>query len=322
MDFSTRRSSRAALRALLLLGSTALVVAAATPAAYAQDYTNIAASGRVTAPDGAPIANAEVKITSSDRGISRVATTDSSGAYTIPQLTPGNYDVSITADGFSVYTERNVALTRETGGANSFHLVPVAQGAAQDGDIVVTGSRQRVADFQDTTVGSTINLASLTQRVPIGRSLRDVMLLTPGTVQGSSPSNGGFANQVSIAGAAFTENAFYVNGLNVTDFVSGGQPTEVPFDFYQTVEVKTGGAPAEFGRATGGYVVATTKSGSNEYHASFTGISEPDALRAGAPRDSHDRLCTRARQPAGSDLPGERTDHQGSPVHLRPLQFP
>ena len=290
----TRLSSRASLRALLMLGSAASVATMAAPPASAQDYTNIAASGRVTSVDGAPIANAQVKITSSDKGVSRSATTDDSGAFTIPQLTPGNYDVTVTADGFIAYTEGGIALTRETGGANSFRLVP----AGQNGDIVVTGTRQRVADFQDTTVGSTINLASIVERVPIGRSLRDVMLLTPGTVQGSSPSNGGFANQVSIAGAAFTENAFYINGLNVTDFVSGGQPTEVPFDFYQTVEVKTGGAPAEFGRATGGYVVATTKSGSNEYHASVTGIWEPDDLRGNAPstRTTDYRHATASRK--------------------------
>lgn len=290
----TRLSSRAALRALLMLSSTASAIVTITIPACAQDYTNIAASGRVTAQDGTPIANAQVKITSSDKGVSRTVMTDGEGAYTFPQLAPGNYDVVVTAQGFAAYTERSIALTRETGGANSFRLVPASQG----GDIVVTGSRQRVADFQDTTVGSTINLASLTQRVPIGRSLRDVMLLTPGTVQGSSPSNGGFANQVSIAGAAFTENAFYINGLNVTDFVSGGQPTEVPFDFYQTVEVKTGGAPAEFGRATGGYVVATTKSGSNEYHASVTGIWEPDDLRNSSPstRTTDYRHATGSRQ--------------------------
>jgi outer membrane receptor protein involved in Fe transport len=276
---SKRRSSRAVLRALLMLGSTTSAVLAGTTLVHAQDYTNIAASGRVTAEDGTPIAGAAVKITSSDKGVSRTVVTDATGGYTIPQLTPGNYDFTVTAQGFGTYDERGIALTRETGGANSFRLVP----AAQDGEIVVTGSRQRVADFQDTTVGSTIDLGSLNQRVPIGRTLRDVMLLTPGTVQGSSPSNGGFANQVSIAGAAFTENAFYINGLNVTDFVSGGQPTEVPFDFYQSVEVKTGGAPAEFGRATGGYVVATTKSGSNDYHASVTGIWEPDDLRDSAP---------------------------------------
>ncbi|WP_267396744.1 MULTISPECIES: carboxypeptidase regulatory-like domain-containing protein [unclassified Sphingomonas] len=297
MPRSTRLSARAAARLLLMLSSTAAVsvVLAAAPAS-AQDYTNIAASGRVTAQDGQGIADAEVKITSSDKGVSRTVTTNAAGAYTIPQLAPGNYDVTITAAGFAPYIEAGIALTRETGGANSFRLAPASQAT----DIVVKGSRQRVADFQDTTVGSTINLASLTQRVPIGQSLRDVMLLTPGTVQGSSPSNGGFASQVSIAGAAFTENAFYINGLNVTDFVSGGQPTEVPFDFYETVEVKTGGAPAEFGRATGGYVVATTKSGSNEYHASVTGIWEPDALRDSSPstRTTDYRHATASRQEA------------------------
>jgi outer membrane receptor protein involved in Fe transport len=276
---STRLSSRAAVRALLMLGATTLAVATATAPACAQDYTNIAASGRVTAEDGTPVAGAEVRVTSSDRGITRTATTNAAGDYTIPQLTPGSYDFTVSADAYASYTERGIALTRESGGANSFRLVA----AGGSGDVVVMGSRQRVADFQDTTVGSSIDIGSLNQRVPIGRTLRDVMLLTPGTVQGSSPSNGSFANQVSISGASFTENAFYINGLNVTDFVSGGQPTEVPFDFYQTVEVKTGGAPAEFGRATGGYVIATTKSGSNEYHASVTGIWEPDDLRNSAP---------------------------------------
>lgn len=292
----TRLSSRAAVRVLLMLSSTASAIVVNTIPAAAQDYQNIAASGRVTAEDGTPIAAAQVIITSSDKGVTRTATTVSTGAYTIPQLAPGNYDVSVTAQGFTTYTERSIALTRETGGANSFRLVSVSQ----TGDIVVTGSRQRVADFQDTTVGSTIDLGSLTQRVPIGRTLRDVILLTPGAVQGSSPSNGGFANQVSISGAAFTENAFYINGLNVTDFVSGGQPTEVPFDFYETVEVKTGGAPAEFGRATGGYVVATTKSGSNEYHASMTGIWEPEDLRNASPstRTTDYRNATASRQEA------------------------
>jgi outer membrane receptor protein involved in Fe transport len=273
-----RLSSCAAARALLMLGSALPAAILVVQPASAQDYTNIAASGRVTGDDGNPIAGATVKITSSDRGVGQTVTTDRDGTYTIPQIAPGNYDFAISAEGFQPYSEARVALTKESGGANSFRLVKHS-----GNEIVVTGSRQRTADFQDTTVGSTINVASLTQRVPLGRSLRDVMLLTPGTVQGSSGSNGSFSNQVSIAGAAFTENAFFINGLNVTDFVSGGQPTEVPFDFYQTVEVKTGGAPAEFGRATGGYVVATTKSGSNQYHASVTGIWEPEALRDGSP---------------------------------------
>ncbi|WP_242136937.1 carboxypeptidase regulatory-like domain-containing protein [Sphingomonas sp. TREG-RG-20F-R18-01] len=294
MNRSTRFSRAVVVRALLMLGTSVVGGVTCAQPALAQDYTNIAASGRVNGGDGVPIANAEVKITSSDRGISRSVTTNDSGAYTIPQLAPGNYDFAVTAPGFAPYSEKNVALTRGTGGANSFTLTPTAEA----GDIVVTGRRQRVSDFQDTTTGAVIDLASLQNRVPVGRTLRDVMLLTPGAVQGSSGANGGFANQVSVSGAAFTENAFYINGLNVTDFVSGLQPTEVPFDFYQTVEVKTGGAPAEFGRATGGYVVATTKSGSNDYHASVTGTWEPQGLRGASPTtyNTNYRDATASRQ--------------------------
>ncbi|RYE32166.1 MAG: carboxypeptidase regulatory-like domain-containing protein, partial [Hyphomicrobiales bacterium] len=78
---------------------------AVTVSAQAQDYTNIAASGRVTTQNGTAIAGAEVKITSSDRGVSRTGMTDTTGAYTIPQLPPGNYDVAITAPGFATYDE-------------------------------------------------------------------------------------------------------------------------------------------------------------------------------------------------------------------------
>jgi hypothetical protein len=273
-----RSSRNLVVRAALLLGTSLPTALTIVQPVHAQDYTNIVASGRVTSEDGKPIAGAEVKITSSDRGVSRSVTAESDGSYTFPQLTPGNYDFAISADGYQTYTESHVALTRDGGAANAFRLA-----SASKNEIVVTGARQRVADFQDTTVGSSINIGTLNQHVPVGRSLRDIILLTPGAVQGSSPSNGSFANQVSLSGSAFTENAFYINGLNVTDFVSGGQPTEVPFDFYQTVDVKTGGAPAEFGRATGGYVVATTKSGSNQYHASVTSIWEPDGLRNSSP---------------------------------------
>ncbi|RZM28321.1 MAG: carboxypeptidase regulatory-like domain-containing protein, partial [Sphingomonas sp.] len=183
MTCSTRFSRAVVVRALLLLGTAIpLAILSAAPV-QAQDYTNIAASGRVTSDAGAPIANAEVSITASDRGISRSATTNESGAYTIAQLAPGNYDFTVTAPGFAPYSEKAVALTRGTGGANSFKLAPAAT-ADTANDIVVTGRRQRVADFQDTTTGAVIDIASLQTRVPVGRTLRDVMLLTPGTVQG------------------------------------------------------------------------------------------------------------------------------------------
>ena len=248
--------------------------------AMAQDYTNVTASGRVLGADGSAIVGATVQVASTDRGFTRSASTDGSGSFKFPQLAPGAYTITVSAAGFETYTEPGVQLTQASA-ANQFTLKPVG-GDAVEG-IVVTAGRKQVADFEKTTTGAVINIGDLAQRVPVSRSLRDIILLAPGTVQGSASHNGAFANQATISGAAFTENAYYLNGLNITDFRMGFSPVAVPFDFYQTVEVKTGGFQAEFGRATGGVVNATTKSGSNAFHGSVTGTWEPNGLRSASP---------------------------------------
>jgi hypothetical protein len=292
MCFSRSARPAALIRAALLLGVALPAVAVAAPAAHAQDYTNVTASGRVTDEAGAPIVGATVTITSSDRGITRSAQTNESGAYSIAQLAPGAYDFRITADGHAAYEEARVALTANSGASNSFRLVPEGTGE----EIVIRGSRVRTADFNDTTTGAVIELAEIDQRVPIARSLQEVVLLAPGVVRGAS-GNGAFANSVAISGSSITENAFFVNGLNITNFRMGLTPVEVPYDFYKTVEVKTGGFAAEFGRATGGVINAVTKSGSNEFHASVLGTWEPNGLRSTSPGtiqlDNEDATSTR-----------------------------
>jgi len=280
-----RRTARhaSALRAALMLGTVFPVMAVMAPAVQAQDYTNVAATGRVTDSAGRPIPGATVSVTSSDRGVTRSAVATESGAYVIPQLAPGSYDFTITAEGYAPYRETGVSLVRGAGAANTFTLVSSAGSAETVDEIVVLGSRKRVVAFEDATTGAIINLGEIDQRVPIARSLQDVILMAPGTVRGSSGSNAGFADQVAISGASFIENAYYVNGLNITNFRMGLAPVEVPYDFYQSVEVKTGGMAAEFGRATGGVVNTVTKSGSNEFHASVLNTWEPDSLRSTSP---------------------------------------
>ena len=273
----------AALRALALLGASAPAILALAAPAAAQDYTNITASGRVLASDGQPIAGAVVEVTSLDQGFTRTVTTNESGAYTIPQLNPGEYRFSVSAPGYDNYAEDDVRLSRRTGSANTFTLNTEGMDT-----IVITAQRVQTADFENTTTGAVIDLAELDQTIPVARSLRDVALLAPGVVEGNS-TNAGFRDQITISGATFTENAYYVNGLNTTDFRMGLLPVEVPYDFYETVEVKTGGLSAEFGRITGGFVNATTKAGSNEFHASILGTWEPQDLRGYSPDTEESR---------------------------------
>ncbi|MES3090950.1 carboxypeptidase regulatory-like domain-containing protein [Sphingomonas aerolata] len=276
----------AALQALALMGAGVGMVAIATPVS-AQDYVNVTAAGRITDTNGKALAGATVQLRSNDQGFSRQATTDSSGSYRVPQLPPGNYTYTISAEGYDTFTDPNVALSQNQA-SNSFQLGAAGASAtdgtaAAGGEIVVAGRRVQTADFDRTTTGAVISLGDLATRVPVARSLRDVILLAPGTTQGSSGQNAAFSNQTGISGSSFTENAYYVNGLNITEFRQGFSPVPVPFDFYDTVDIKTGGFQAEFGRATGGVVNATTKRGSNEFHGSVLFNWEPNDLASTAP---------------------------------------
>src|SRR5581483_9010192 len=57
-------------------------------------------SGQVVDPSGAPVTNAQVKVTQQETGVSVSKQTASDGDYTVPLLKPGTYTIAVTAPGF------------------------------------------------------------------------------------------------------------------------------------------------------------------------------------------------------------------------------
>ena len=278
-----------ALQALALLGAGLTASAAFVAPAAAQDYNQVAATGRVLGTNGEPLVGATVEVTSNAQGFTRTATTDDNGSFRIAALPAGTYTFTVSAAGFDSFTDANVQLT-QAGAANQFTLA--ATGTTQ-GDIVVTAGRVQTVDFDQNTTGTVVDLGTVSKLIPVARDISSVIQLSPGTTQGDQA----FGNLANISGASVAENAFFVNGLNITNFRTGLGATTVPFEMYQTVEIKNGGLAAEYGRLTGGLVNATTKSGSNEFHGGVTFNWEPDDLRAKAPntltQDNDNRVVDR-----------------------------
>src|SRR5229473_2346294 len=80
--------------------------------AFAQsDVSTASVRGTVTDQTGGVVANAQVKVTSAERGIERTATTDGQGVYQVPFLSPGGYDVRVESKGFETHILKNVQLT-------------------------------------------------------------------------------------------------------------------------------------------------------------------------------------------------------------------
>lgn len=279
-------STMAGGAALLALTAVPAVALMAPSAAVAQDYTSGTLAGRVQNNAGEAVAGATVSVRSADQGITRTATTDASGHFRFPLIPVGRYAVTVNAGGFDALSDE-VAVG--LGGQSSYDFTIQATGSSGDatnlGDIVVTGVRRNL-DFTQTTTGATLDVDELMDQVPVGRTITAVTLLAPGAVAGDSNfavSTSQLQTPPSISGASVAENAYFVNGLNTTNFVNGLGGAGVPFEFYKTVEVKTGGYNAEYGRATGGVINAITKSGTNDFIMELHATWAPDALREDAP---------------------------------------
>lgn len=223
---------------------------------------------------GEVVAGVEITVTNLETGLTRTVTSGSDGKYRFPLLPPGQYSLRATKSGYGTLQEDMLSV--RVGSRTNIDLTLVTR--EQMETISVTGSAISMIDTSSSESQLVVGQDFLS-KVPVPRDLSSIALLAPGTTQGDSA----FGNLTSFGGASVGENVYYVNGLNVTNFRNGLGGSELPFEMYDTFEVKTGGYSAEYGRSTGGVINATTKSGSNEFHAGASAYFEPSSLRADRP---------------------------------------
>ncbi|ESQ89080.1 hypothetical protein ABAC460_13505, partial [Asticcacaulis sp. AC460] len=250
-------------------------VAALPTTAFAQDYTSGVFTGDVVDGSGKPVVGATVTIVSNQTGISRSTTTSSTGTFSFSNLPIGDYDVMVEASGYSSESAKQIVIEASKQTNYEFAL---ASSTASSSDVIVRGARRKLA-FSTATTGVVLDVEKLTRDVPVGRNLTSLVLMAPGTVKGDAA----FGNLASVGGSSVAENAYYLNGMNITDFNNYLGSSSVPFEFFKSVEVKEGGQPAEFGRATGGIVNAVTKSGTNEFKGAVRLNWTPNGMFSDAP---------------------------------------
>ena len=274
-----------------MIGSASLMALVAVPAAAvllaptqaaAQNLVQGAVAGTVETQTGARVSGATVTLQSVSQGFTRTYTTGADGSFRAVALPQGQYVATVTSSGNETLTE---TISVGAGGTTSlvFTVGRVGgvdtSGATAVDDIVVVGVRQAVSEFDATTTGLTVNVEELSRNVPIARSGNAVALLAPGV----TASDNAFGGIPTIGGASAGENTYFVNGLNITKFRDFTGSSIVPFEFYQTLETKTGGYSSEFGRGTGGVLNGTTKSGGNEWEFGITAYWEPNSLQENSP---------------------------------------
>jgi hypothetical protein len=204
-------------------------------------------------------------------GRSRDATVDAEGDFRFSQLPVGTYVLSVNRDG-SVVARDSFSVTLNGTATARFPL----QDSGME-EITVTASAPTY-DTYATDSGLVLGESEI-DLMPVARNITAVSLLAPGVVLGESKfglsGGNGFA---SFGGSSISENSCYINGLEVTNTSQGLGCGEVPFEFYEQFQVKTGGYSAQYGRTTGGVLNAVTKSGSNEWEFGVGVAIEPKSL--------------------------------------------
>ena len=252
-----------------LAAAVAASLALASAPSFAQSTTG-SIFGQVPAAAGE-----SVQIRSST-GISRTVPVDSRGRYVAPELPLGVYAVSLLKDGNVIDSRDNVNLRVGTGTEVSFTEVA----AKNLGTVSVTASSAPPIDVTSTDSRTVITSRELAQ-LPLLRSAEAIALLAPGVVNNSGGYSGPTGQSlVSFGGSAASENAYYINGFNVTETQRGLGGLTLPYGAIEQQEIYTGGYSAQFGRSDGGVINMVGKRGTNDWHFGAQVLWEPDFARA------------------------------------------
>lgn len=251
---------------------TALAVAMALGLGLAGSVAAQSTTGRIF---GQAAAGETVSVQGTS-GTTREVTVDSQGRFDLSALPPGSYTVTLKKDGAVVDTRENVFVVVGSGtevpfaAVTSLATVSVSANALPAIDISGVDSR---------TVVTSQQLASL----PLVRTAEAVALLAPGVVPGSSlftDANGFSRNLVSFGGSSVVENAYYLNGFNTTDPISGMGGLTLPYGAIDQQEILSGGYGAAYGRSDGGVISQIGKRGTNEWHFGGQLLYTPKELKS------------------------------------------
>ena len=257
-------------------------------ASMAQETTG-GLQGTVKDSSGAVVAGVHLVLTGTTLVGEKMLDTGSAGYYHFANLPPGTYKLTATAKGFKKIDRDG--LTIEVGHLPTLDLT-MEVGAASE--VVEVSGAAPVIDVTTNTNQTNLTAQTLND-TPHGYSFQSVIQYAPmarneplagnsagmsGNSGGSSPgsSGNGMGAGFSIGGAADSESSYLVEGQDTENIAGGASNANVPFQFIQEVQVKTSGIEAEHGGALGGVINVIMKKGSNDYHGSFFGTYEGDAL--------------------------------------------
>ncbi|MGS0725088.1 TonB-dependent receptor [Shewanella sp. 0m-11] len=255
--------------AALAVGSVLFLSA---PSVMAADTSIV--KGHIENASGSNLSNVTITLKHMTKGLVFTVETNEKGDYLLRNVPVGDYDITITKDGYEQNQENGIQVN--LGQPVILDGKLYSAGADDVERIAVSGSMIRRVDMSSSTSGLTFTQDEL-QTMPVNSGFESIALLAPGT---AAPGGSNFDGASSFGGSSAAENAYYFNGLNVTSIRTGLGSISLPWEAISQTQIKTGGVSPEYGGALGGIVNAVSKSGENEFKFGAEARWDPSSLRS------------------------------------------
>jgi hypothetical protein len=225
-------------------------------------------SGHVYDSSGAAVPNAKLQAVNVATNETASATSDSSGAYTIPFLRPGQYRVTVTAQGFKELIRPNVTLEvgRIVGLDLTLELGQVTESIEVTADVALL----------ETQTASRVGVVTQKQVAELPLNTRNPFMLgammSGVTFRGAAiwqrPFDNGAIAEWSVNGGRQSNNEFLMDGAPNNGQAGGNNIAYVPIvDAVQEFSVQQNSYDAQYGKTGGGVFNVVLKSGTNDFHA-------------------------------------------------------
>jgi outer membrane receptor protein involved in Fe transport len=251
-----------------------------TQPAYSQAGASAAQlNGTVKDASGGSVAKASLTLREVSTNRTYTALSNDNGLYVIPNLPPGNYELTTEASGFAKSTQTGIVLT-----VGQVATIDVGVNVAQSAEKVVVTTETPPVEPTRTEISQVIDTKQI-QNLPIsGRLFTDFALLTPGVSTGRTSLQSTITEfevtRISFGGMRDLSNAVTVDGADTVNTATGSQRSTPSQEAVSEFRVVNNGFGAENGRALGGIVNIVTKSGSNDLHGSVYDYLQNNATDA------------------------------------------
>ena len=228
---------------------------ACASALFAQSMAQL--GGRVSDQTGGVVPGASVTVTNSNTGVKWETTTNVEGYYVIPILPPGSYTVAVRKQGFQEVTQ--TGLTLDTGFKRTVDVQLTLGSVAES---VNVSTQTPLVETEDSSVGQFIERASVLN-MPLSDQRAGQLVRLSGAVVGSGTT-------FSVAGGRGQNQNWLLDGTTVQGSTLANPLLlyNPPAEALQEFKVEMNNYSSEYGRAGGGEIVMTTRSGTNEFHGS------------------------------------------------------